>query len=949
MAVGEAPAALPADSTEEARELVASCIVAALTLIEDERWEESLWMKLPQYFAKYPEQLRPNPAELLIIVQAFLKRVHELVEEKHLWAFPLRTEEKRARARGAVTVAYKSVLDAKQANASGEVFEQMEIIFDGFYERAEFKMVRLREQERYIESTGSAIWDAARRDDSSAIVQLIDHNDRPREVTIADLVDWRKPGGVSSTGGVTQITPLREAAFWGNIEAITTLLRYGASKEACDGQGDTPLIIAIRRDQMEAAYVLINHGADVTVVDANGRSLLRLAERYATDGLQQSLVFTIQLQEERYTTMSEVARGCLDDGIRAVDVDVFRSVTSDEGRLQALARHLQELLEELRAWQINLRNRLIETGTVLDNVSVQEVSQRAGKGIAAAAAVAGAAMMFFPPAALFVGPVMIGGAGVAIGTNVVDGMVTHGRFKELSSLQAQHREAEASVVRKLRWLQGLCCTMADWEAALGLHDRAHAREVWTALGLNTCITTLQQRPGYLDEGSIRAREGERMQVSGALSTAASTASCTGQVVFQEAMKTATINDVMAHFIRFEMLDDAANAATHAASQIGNPFTWFARQAAATDASTRAGQAFGTLLDRVDDLALGTGGAQSAEAVSKSSTGVLSKSLVVVGAAVSTVDFAHSLFTNNTVRDAACLLAHHLRGSITVFDAYIELLEYLLSASPELASALERTNAQLASEGERRRREREELQTAADPTIDAFEPSVPMRDGKVVTCEEELRSLCTKLPMLNPDRGNLVDTICAKHLQLTEPGMAPLEPRLSRDQLLALLAYTYDNFKVDCTSNLYWSLNEALRAANDDRTLWAGLVFYLRDALHELPNVEATVYRGFRSGRAEVRSSYTKGRRIRWRAFSSTSEDKEVAKQSFSDADGIIFELQILRGKRLARYSYFGDTEGEVLVLPESRFLVTKKPYYDATSGHWYVQLCEIDALEEHIS
>ncbi|MDP5290919.1 ankyrin repeat domain-containing protein [Oceanimonas sp. CHS3-5] len=60
---------------------------------------------------------------------------------------------------------------------------------------------------------------------------------------------------------------LRAAAINGNAAAISTLLDAGAKLESRDDNGRTALMLATRRNQVEAARLLIAAGADVNAKD----------------------------------------------------------------------------------------------------------------------------------------------------------------------------------------------------------------------------------------------------------------------------------------------------------------------------------------------------------------------------------------------------------------------------------------------------------------------------------------------------------------------------------------------------------------------------------------------------------------------------------------------------------------------------------------------------------
>ena len=74
-------------------------------------------------------------------------------------------------------------------------------------------------------------------------------------------------------------SPLHEAINeledGGAIEALILLLRYGARVEDCEG--DTPLLMALYREQQDAVYLLLAAGANTNVRGLEGDSPLRVA------------------------------------------------------------------------------------------------------------------------------------------------------------------------------------------------------------------------------------------------------------------------------------------------------------------------------------------------------------------------------------------------------------------------------------------------------------------------------------------------------------------------------------------------------------------------------------------------------------------------------------------------------------------------------------------------
>ena len=64
-----------------------------------------------------------------------------------------------------------------------------------------------------------------------------------------------------------------------NIEAVSILLRKGSSPVEVGGQGDSPLIYAVRHHKLELVKALLSYGVNPNVVDSKGVSPLMLAIR----------------------------------------------------------------------------------------------------------------------------------------------------------------------------------------------------------------------------------------------------------------------------------------------------------------------------------------------------------------------------------------------------------------------------------------------------------------------------------------------------------------------------------------------------------------------------------------------------------------------------------------------------------------------------------------------
>ena len=98
-----------------------------------------------------------------------------------------------------------------------------------------------------------------------------------------------------------------------------------------------------------------------------------------------------------------------------------------------------------------------------------------------------------------------------------------------------------------------------------------------------------------------------------------------------------------------------------------------------------------------------------------------------------------------------------------------------------------------------------------------------------------------------------------------------------------------------------------------------------------------MFRGF-PHKGSVEREYKLGRPVQWGAFTSTTTDFAAAKGFVTDrAAGVIFKIAISSGRDINAYSFFPQ-EGEVLLSPNSRFVVSSLPY--ERDGYTIVDLVE---------
>ena len=209
-----------------------------------------------------------------------------------------------------------------------------------------------------------------------------------------------------------------------------------------------------------------------------------------------------------------------------------------------------------------------------------------------------------------------------------------------------------------------------------------------------------------------------------------------------------------------------------------------------------------------------------------------------------------------------------------------------------------------------------------------------------TCAEELRENA-EIRALVP----LIDTIAEDcEMKVMEIPYADPKPpvALPPDALLAIVAYTHDTQSGDKLSNLYWQLNKQLRERGAAQRqamvrVWGTFVHYALKGMQLLPDFAGVVYRGY-PDKATTLKQYQLGRPIQWGAFTSTSTDIEATKGFTDKADGVIFKITVSSGKDINAYSFF-PCEGEILLSPAHRFIVSSTPY-NSPDGYTMVDMVQ---------
>lgn len=167
--------------------------------------------------------------------------------------------------------------------------------------------------------------------------------------------------------------------------------------------------------------------------------------------------------------------------------------------------------------------------------------------------------------------------------------------------------------------------------------------------------------------------------------------------------------------------------------------------------------------------------------------------------------------------------------------------------------------------------------------------------------------------------------------------------LDNDELASIVIYTHDlhNPAGKKEGNFYFEENQDLRKRGAEARVqaletWGPHVAPALSGLQKLPDYAGDVFRGF-GDLEEILRQYQQGRKIQWGAWSSTTVDKDTAKQ-FAGKTGIVLKITVFSGKEINKLSFFGD-EGEILLTPSHKFIVQSQPYDE--DGFKFVDMLEI--------
>jgi ankyrin repeat protein len=108
------------------------------------------------------------------------------------------------------------------------------------------------------------------------------------ELAVRKLVD--RGADVNATANPNKLTALHQAASRGNVDMIDLLIELDAGIECRTRDGATPLLTAVKENQILAVNTLLHHQADTSVKDSDGLGVLHYAVRSPTVDIMELLL-----------------------------------------------------------------------------------------------------------------------------------------------------------------------------------------------------------------------------------------------------------------------------------------------------------------------------------------------------------------------------------------------------------------------------------------------------------------------------------------------------------------------------------------------------------------------------------------------------------------------------------------------------------------------------------
>ena len=123
------------------------------------------------------------------------------------------------------------------------------------------------------------------------ISSKVENRVKMMELILDNITSWPESEGIIDwPDSVYGHTPLHWAAYYGHTDAIAVLLKRGTSLITKNKNGELPIHVAARSDQVEAFLMLKNANPDLlTAVDNEGRSPMEAAYEHSSQNVLSAL------------------------------------------------------------------------------------------------------------------------------------------------------------------------------------------------------------------------------------------------------------------------------------------------------------------------------------------------------------------------------------------------------------------------------------------------------------------------------------------------------------------------------------------------------------------------------------------------------------------------------------------------------------------------------------
>ena len=172
---------------------------------------------------------------------------------------------------------------------------------------------------------------------------------------------------------------------------------------------------------------------------------------------------------------------------------------------------------------------------------------------------------------------------------------------------------------------------------------------------------------------------------------------------------------------------------------------------------------------------------------------------------------------------------------------------------------------------------------------------------ITTLEEAVKDLAVYVPAIKV-YAIQAKKDCTKNTELTD------------DKSAAIYLYTMQ-------TSFHSKLNDVLRTEDREKIKpWFAYLKLFITALHKLPSLAITVYRGVAS---DIQFNFKNNPVQTWWTVNSCSKDLKVI-EFYLDGMGTVFAIETIHGKDIAKYSSKSD-EQEVILMPGTRLALKCDP------------------------